>query len=472
MCIRDSINTKPQKQGFLRKQINSLFDIWNTRYFLLEGTQLFSFNDEDMNDIIEKINLRNCIIDGIWPKDDLFTFTIRYTQNNEKELLYFGAFSKTEAEQWIQNLKNASILAEYEDKIYEIENYDQDQENIKDTELDEQTNLKLEQYNQRSIFQRQVINESEIQHMRKLAIPEDIMEKYLSALKLINESSQKWQIMKLESSLRIFKKQLPNSSTVYKSYLVVDQQYEDIVKIMEDEENEKFWKLYQIEKFVTLKISDEFSAYTELDKFQNNNQEFKIRQNFVRYSWKYNPQKSYFIIKNSIQQRDNKKCKDDKDTILADFDYQAIFVKKLEEDNNQSLLVMITQSSPQKFPMSQVLEKFVIENFINYTVFHWEFDEIIDKVNDNQETYSYDNQLLPNQKIESVQLNGSDSSRTEQDLAIIHEDHHDRFRYLNEEQKHLFQKFNRLQQIQTWTTLPISDFFKQGNINQNLLKRC
>lgn len=112
----------------------------------MEGTQLISFNDEDMEQIIDKINLRNCLIDGIWPKDNLFTFTIRYSDSNEDGLLYFGAFSKSEAEQWVQNLKNASILVEYEDKINEIENYNNDQENIDPDELDEQVSIKIEPY--------------------------------------------------------------------------------------------------------------------------------------------------------------------------------------------------------------------------------------------------------------------------------------------------------------------------------------
>jgi hypothetical protein len=40
------ISDRPSKVGWLQIQVNSFFDIWNARYFYLNGTQVLYFDDE------------------------------------------------------------------------------------------------------------------------------------------------------------------------------------------------------------------------------------------------------------------------------------------------------------------------------------------------------------------------------------------------------------------------------------------
>ena len=53
--------------------------------------------------------MNNCIIDGVWPKGEIYTFTIR-SLVDEDIFYYLGAFSKNEAEDWVKMLKNAVVI--------------------------------------------------------------------------------------------------------------------------------------------------------------------------------------------------------------------------------------------------------------------------------------------------------------------------------------------------------------------------
>jgi len=74
---------RPYKEGYLQKQINSIFDIWNTRYFYLDNTNFAYFNDEHTDKPSQIINLDDCIVDGVWRNGEYHTFTVRSLVNDE-----------------------------------------------------------------------------------------------------------------------------------------------------------------------------------------------------------------------------------------------------------------------------------------------------------------------------------------------------------------------------------------------------
>jgi hypothetical protein len=48
-------------------------------------------------------------VDGVWAKGEVFTFTIRSLTNDDL-FYYLGAFSRNEAEDWVQQLTTAVVL--------------------------------------------------------------------------------------------------------------------------------------------------------------------------------------------------------------------------------------------------------------------------------------------------------------------------------------------------------------------------
>jgi len=73
-----------------------MFDFWNVRWFYLDGTKLLYFKTEEDSVPRAVIKLDGCIVDGVWPKGDTFTFTIRSLTNDDL-FYYLGAFSENEA---------------------------------------------------------------------------------------------------------------------------------------------------------------------------------------------------------------------------------------------------------------------------------------------------------------------------------------------------------------------------------------
>jgi hypothetical protein len=52
------------------------------------------------------------MIDGIWQKDDLWTFTVR-SMDDEDLFLYLAAFSRSESEEWVQQLRTSAVSFTY-----------------------------------------------------------------------------------------------------------------------------------------------------------------------------------------------------------------------------------------------------------------------------------------------------------------------------------------------------------------------
>lgn len=55
------------------------------------------------------ISLNGCIIDGVWQKDSMYTFTIRSLADDDL-FYYLGALTESEALDWIGQLKAAIVI--------------------------------------------------------------------------------------------------------------------------------------------------------------------------------------------------------------------------------------------------------------------------------------------------------------------------------------------------------------------------
>ncbi|KAL4486361.1 hypothetical protein ABPG72_007147 [Tetrahymena utriculariae] len=459
---RIEIKTRPQKSGWLEQQVNSVFNIWQTKYFVLDGTELLVFDDDQRVQPIASVNLNRCIVDGVWEQNELFVITIRsLVQDMEEQFIQLGSVSMQEISEWMETLKSAIILLEYETLFKQLEMEEQVDKCIQNSD-DSISDIDSDD------FQEHPANGLDYEKQIGLG---DTLQGKQNELQLIQQDFEKkllenknaWTLFQVESNFRVYRQVNSKQNQVcYKMQGYLENiDFYCISSIFSDPLNDHFWDFYLQEKELFLKVKENYQIYKTREQFYSNKKIFKFENVYREISWFDTNQKNkiFYQFRQTIQ--DNCENKKQTEAIQLKTLQQIIKIEYVKKGFIQFCVYLaVPYNHLQKYP---IFETYLMERFVNFSVFKFEFNEILEKVlqrqkriNGNQLDFkkpiyqpikSY--QVLDRNDYDSFSQINSVRSLTKLPLNLQYDDPswdeetHLRIKKLNEQQKNIFNSFKQ-----------------------------
>jgi len=385
---------RPYKEGYLQKQINSIFDIWNTRYFYLDNTNFAYFNDEHTDKPSQIINLDDCIVDGVWRNGEYHTFTVRSLVNDEI-FFYLGAFSAGEAEDWIKNLKAAVRLKEVE-KMSEdmgkkqVKLKQQQASNRKDSKLsgnqgkksfdvDDDENQQVE-YTENNMPTSE--NEEFLEYLAKphkevrTSMPVQLDNAYHEFKRLLKHNDAFYSVVKSENNLNISLDEHDPKYKIYKSSFFINGEFYNLVKLLSSDTYEKWWNLYLTDIKQTRKLAESIHVYDATFEMTLSHFIFTMRNFYISQAWIKGD--NFNVIKSTL----SPSSKNYGENLLS-FDLPlemlGIRVEKLPCSYPKCKMTLIIKLRKKNMLLDKLFHKFIKKYMVAFTILRDELEELTEK---------------------------------------------------------------------------------------------